>query len=142
MDFDDASPVGVALAGFGWDSAPAVGVSLATSTTIYHGSSDDETLTEGQAKSDLLSVDRPGLTGNYVCAADGFKYLLVPMGVDAPTTIRDMATGFAVLLAGEDEGYGTVTNDLTHASLVIDGVTFRVYRSRYWLGSEITLQVA
>lgn len=141
MDFDDTGPFGVSLSAFGWDNSPAVGVSLATATIIYHGSSDEETLDEGQAKSDLSSTDRPGLAGNYVCGEGGYKYLLVPMGVDAPATIRDMSTGFAVLLAGEDEGYGNETNELTHASLVIDGVTFRVYRSLYTLGSDMTLQV-
>lgn len=141
MEFDNTAPESASLTIAGWDNSPAIGVTFATASLVYFGSSESETLDEGRAKSELSSVERPGLAGTYACAEGGFKYLLVPLGVDAATTIRDLATGINVFLAGEDEGYGTVTNELTHGSLVIDGISYRVYRSAYVLGAEINLQV-
>lgn len=140
--YDNAAASAASLSLSGFDNAPAVSTSSASSTTIYYGKSSNANPTEGQAKSDLLSVVKDGPAGTYECAASGYKFLAVPASMTPPTTIRDNATGLAVTLAGSADGYGTTTGTLTHASLVIDGVSYRIYRSLFVIGGSLTLQVA
>lgn len=125
----------------GFTGSPATPTSTARSTTIYYGSSANATLTEGQAKSDLFNTIRSSVVGNYACPASAYKYLAVPASMDAPSGIRDFSSGMAVMLAGSGDGYGNATNNLQHASLTIDGVVYRVYRSANQLGAALTLQV-
>lgn len=130
------------LPAMSYDNTPAVPISTASATTIYYGTSDLPTLTEGQAKSELLSRTQTSPAGTFVCLGLGRKYLAVPSSMSAPVAIRDQATGFAVPLAGADDGYTQTTSGLTHRSLSIDGVGYRLYRSANIINSDITLEIA
>ena len=132
----------IEIPGSSFDNSPAIPISTASSTTIYYGISAQATLTAGQAQSDLLSIVQPAVGGTYVCAEGGYKYLLVPASMTAPTAIRDLSSGLAVMLAGPADGYGNTTSNLTHASVAIDGVTYRVYRSSNQLAGALSLQVS
>lgn len=139
--FTGVAAAPISIAGTAFTTTPPVPISTATSTTIYYGIAANATLTESQAKSALIPITKSAAAGNYVCAAGEYKYLAVPTSMTAPTAIRDLASGFAVQLAGAADGYANMTSNLNHASLSIDGVTYRVYRSANKLGAAVTLQV-
>lgn len=139
--YDNTAAAAITIPGSTYDNTPAVPISMATSTTIYYGSAAQATLTEAQAKSSLLNTIQASVAGNYVCPAGEYKYLIVPASMTAPTAIRDLASGWGVQLAGTADGYANTTSNLTHASLSIDGINYRVYRSANKLGAAVTLQV-
>lgn len=126
----------------GFDNTPAVPVSTASATTIYYGTAEYSAINEAQAKSELLSRTQATATGTFTCLGLGYKYLAVPAAMPAPSMIRDHATGFAMPLAAADDGYTQTTSGLTHRSLSIDGVGYRLYRSANQLNSDITLETA
>jgi len=130
------------LVGLTFSNAPAVPISVASATTIYYGTAEYSAINEAQAKSELLSRMQATATGTFVCLGLGYKYLAVPAAMPAPSVIRDHATGFAMPLAAADDGYTQTTSGLTHRSLSIDGVGYRLYRSANQLNSDITLETA
>lgn len=140
--FDNTGASASSIAASGWNNTGATAPSTGSSTTVYFGRSANATLTEAQAKSDLSTTTRTAAAGTYVCGATGYKYLGIPAAMTAPTTIKDNSTGYGIPLAGSGDGFGQTTNGLSHASVEIDGVSYRLYRSANQLGSEITLLVA
>lgn len=141
-EFDNTAAAEVVLSGMVFDNSPAVAPSTGSSTTIYYGSSPRTSLTEGQAKSELVAITQATAAGNFLCGVNGYKYLAIPSNMASPVSIRDLATGFSVPLAGTPDGYSQVSSGLNYASLVIDGVTYRVHRSASPVVAEITIQVS
>lgn len=108
----------------------------------------DSTAIQALANSSLSSVS----TGTFSFAAGGFKYFVVPVPLTAPSSIKDAATLFPIDLvsdtgANSNSNYNSSANGLNYAAVSVTNslgvvTSYRVYRSRYELGSTMNFVVA
>lgn len=140
--FSNTAPGTVSLSGLSFSDGEAIPVASGGANTVFRGSAPSATLTVPLLKTYLGNQRKTELAGNYFCQATGYKYLVVPVGLGNIASIKDAETDFNVALAGSADGYSSTTSGLHHSTLTVDGVAYRIYRSLYQLGDDITLKVA
>ncbi len=127
-------------------------VVLSRSTTvtwlwrIYYGTSLLTALPDPTVMSSKpLASNSPG---SYSFAGGGYKYLCVPTGFTAPSTFIDSATGLSVAMAAESDGafFSQIANGIAYGIVSVTNqygvaTNYRIYRSKFVLGSPITITV-
>lgn len=75
-----------------------------------------------------------------------YKYYVTPVVYGAPSYMRDASTNLNIALAGASDGYNLIVNGLPCRMLTIPNIygystSYYVYRTKYQLGSAITIQI-
>lgn len=115
----------------------------------YSGTSNSTTLTE----SDIESLASSGLSstfsGNYSYAAGGYKYICYPTTLGDITHVYDTDTNFPIAMATsvDDAFFSNVANGINYGLVNVTNsfgqtIGYRVYRTKYILGSTITISVS
>ena len=116
---------------------------------MYAGTNVSTTLTEAQieALSNYSSV-KNGFAGTYNMSAGGYKYFSFADGYGTPSTFKDTSTNLNVAMNDITDGYYTNTdaNSNVYALVSVTNVegettNYRVYRSKFVLGSTITIAI-
>lgn len=113
----------------------------------YYGTSINTTLTESDIEALTSSFLGTVITGNYNFIAGGYKYFAFPNTAANPVLFKDTTTNLAIAMADASDGY-TDTNAGVYPFQFVSvtntyGVTinYRVYRSKYILGSSIQINI-
>lgn len=115
----------------------------------FSGTSSSTTLTE----TDIESLTSSGLSstfsGNYSFAAGGYKYICYPTSFGDITHIYDTDTNFPIAMAtpSDDAFFSNVANGINYGLVNVTNsfgqtIGYRVYRTKYILGSTITISVS
>lgn len=113
----------------------------------YYGTSINPTLTETDIEALTSNFLGTTITGNYNFLAGGYKYFAFPNTAPNPTLFKDSTTNLAIAMADATDSY-TDTNAGIYSFQLVSvtntyGVTidYRVYRSKYILGSSIQINI-
>lgn len=120
----------------------AVDLPGAVAGTIRWGSDSDGDLADLSGLEGAIT--RASIGGDYSCSAGGYKWLVWPDSLGGPaegTGIVDPSTGFAVSMAGSDEGFELSDNGWHYRIAAVSGVSCRVYRTRQAIGGPLQLRV-
>ncbi len=115
----------------------------------YYGTSNNTTLNESDIEALASSGLAGALTGNLSYSAGGYKYYCFPTSFGSIDSIIDTETGLPVAMASseDDAFYNNTANDLSYGLVSVTNsfsqtTVYKVYRTKYILGSTITLSVA
>jgi hypothetical protein len=119
---------------------------------LYHGTSNNGTLTEANIKALANSSLTTSRSATYSMAAGGYKYFCWPDSFGSPTAVtgfKDTATNLSVSMAdsSDNAAFSNVQNGWSYALVSVtnaNGVTtnYRVYRTKNILGGSINIQVS
>lgn len=115
----------------------------------YYGTSNSTTLNETGIESLASSGLAGGLSGNLSYAAGGYKYYCFPTSFGAISDVQDTETGLPIAMASSiDDGfYNNTENDISYGLVSVTNTfgqttVYKVYRTKYILGSTITFSVS
>jgi hypothetical protein len=115
---------------------------------IYYGTSSS-TILSAQDALNLIS-DFPASTSNGSWSFPeqiGYKYFLIPSSFDSPDLFSDFRTNIGIVMADENDGYtNSDSGSYNFKTLNITNqfglnINYKVYRTKYSLGSEIKINV-
>lgn len=119
---------------------------------LYHGTSNNATLTEANIKALVNSSLTTTRNATYSMAAGGYKYFCWPDSFGSPTAVtgfKDTATNLSVSMAdsSDNAAFSNVQNGWSYALVSVtnaNGATtnYRVYRTKNILGGSINIQVS
>lgn len=119
---------------------------------LYHGTSNNSTLTEANIKALVNSSLTTTRNATYSMAAGGYKYFCWPDSFGSPTAVtgfKDTATNLSVSMAdsSDNAAFSNVQNGWSYALVSVtnaNGATtnYRVYRTKNILGGSINIQVS
>lgn len=102
------------------------------SHVTYWGRSTEQVLNGAQVEALARSGVFSTSAGSYpIAAGSGYWYLIVPESIPAPLTIKITSSGLTLPLAvapGQPD-YDQSLNGLSYASVAVNGVASRMYRS-------------
>lgn len=114
----------------------------------FYGTSSSATLLEADIQDLESSFLGTVTTGNYNFGASKYKYFAFPNTATNPVLFKDTATNLAIAMADASDGY-TDTNSGVYTFQLVSvtnpyGVTidYRVYRTKYQLGSSIQINIS
>ncbi len=112
---------------------------IAESSTVYAGTSTSTVLNEAQvlALSDVSEV-RSGYTGDYLFSTGGYKYFAFPESFGGPDFFKDNGTADIAMWSG----YPLTENGFTYYNVDIGGISYRVYRTSFIIGTILEAEVS
>ena len=128
-------------------------LNLTIATSIIYGYSELETLTESQLNAisnapGTNTVQRGTITGDYVfgSGADNTKYFYFwfddALNDPIPTTgFKVKSSGYAIAMAGTEQGYTATVNGFGYRPLVRNGRPGKLFRTFYPPGAGSTVTV-